>query len=456
MGKHESTTFHVVLPSYHQREGAWNMLAPWTPINPGAQRGVGPAQDIAADLGATRERFETLFDTWRRFEDCYQAVDAEIVHSAMNDLVGPAIALTDVGAVVQTAHETYAEQVDNGALESDKVVNDTWASGFEDRYQAFLNDKSALSTKEFEEKYGKDENTVANDLHLERIPYADRAFGVTNTVGEAREVYLAAIQGIDLAEMSALEFSHRPEALTQYGSEEELLQALKDSHMFGHLDAQDLERIAEQAWELYGGLPSDFTDPNGVDWVVGPDGEMVRSGSPMDPNVNALILALLADDEELQNTELPFPEGVQTIAEFAVGQGLGKIGDLTDLTIGKSVIAGWAAAIVSLVGTGFDIRRYESELSSSAPMLSEEDYQSLVSKYSGQNLIVDGVNIGLSAGTVVLTTVFGPGGTVVGFLITEVGTGVTEFVVTEVGKETWTIDEMEDAYNEETGEFVVD
>lgn len=456
MGSHDSTTFHVVLPSYHQREGAWNMLAPWTPFNPGAQRGVAPAQDIASDLGSTRERFETLFDTWRRFEDCYQTADTETVLGAMNDLVGPAIALTDVGAVVQAAHEAYAGQVDSGTLESHKIVNDTWASGFEDRYQTFLDDQRALSSSEFEDKYGKDENTVSNDLHLERIPYADRAFEVTNTVKDAREIYLAAIEGIDLGKMSELEFSHRPEALTQYGSEEELLQALKDSHMFGDLDAADLERIAAQAWELYGGLPSDFTDPNGVNWVVGPDGEMVRSGSPMDPNVNALILALMADDDQLQNTELPFPEGVQTIAEFALGQGLGKIGDLTDLTIGKSVVAGWAAAIVSVVGTGFDIRRYRDELSASAPMLSEEDYESLVSKYTNQNLIVDGVNIGLSAGTVVLTTVFGPGGTVVGFLVTEVGTGLTEFIVTEAGKETWTIDEMEDAYNEETGEFVVD
>ncbi|MGM7668628.1 hypothetical protein [Microbacterium sp. A93] len=436
----------------------WDGVCAWAIDTPNLTSMVNGAENLAENCQETFTHFMQAVTKWNEFRDVYGGADQDAVFAAMTPVAEKLQAIKNAGSVFSGAVQVYKAWAQD--FDDIKRDYDTWATGWMEKHDRVERHHTTLSDEEFMTKYGMSYTDKHNAMRTERDgKEANGPVWVIDHLNTARRELASTIEGIDMAELGKMEFSHRPEALTQYETPEELAEALKGSHIFGEADLSDEDylKIAQEVFAQQGDLPFDYVDTNGVRWSYGPNGELVRTGSPMDPNFNAAVLAVMNEDTDWRQVDLSFGgEGTQTVAELATKFGLNRIGGLTDSTLGKGVIGGWATAIVQLIGTGVSIKRFRENLSMAAPMLSEEDYDAIVQKYTNETLIMDGVQIATGAGAAVLTAVLGPGGMVLGFAVTYVATGITEFILNTAGDETWDLDEMQDRYDPVTGEFETD
>ncbi|NUL46141.1 hypothetical protein F7P69_13195 [Cellulosimicrobium funkei] len=433
----------------------WDGVCAWALDTGNVSMAASAADNLAENCQETFTHLMQAVTKWNEFRDVYGGADKDVVFAAMTPVAEKLQAIKNAGAVFSGAVQVYKASVQD--FDDMKVEYDSWAEGWMETYRQVESDRQL---DDFSDKYGMTYADKSNAMREERdIKEANGPVWVIDHLNAARRDLASTIDGVDMDALGEMNFSHRPESLTQYETPEELADALGASHIFGDADLSeaDLLAIAEEVFAQYDDLPFDYVDANGVRWSYGPNGELVRTGSPMDPNLNATILAVMNENTDWRQVDLSFDgETTQTVAEMASRFGLNSLGNLTDSTLGKSVIGGWATAIVQLVGTGVSVNRYGQNLSTAAPLLSEAEYRDIVQKYATESLIVDGVQIATGAGSAVLTAVLGPGGTVLGIAVTYVATGLTEFIVNEAGDESWDLDEMQDRYNPETGEFEVD
>ncbi len=436
----------------------WEGVCSWAIDTGNVHSAANAAENLAENCQETFTHLMQAVTKWNDFRDVYGGADQDKVFAAMTPVAEKLQAIKNAGAIFSAAVQVYKHSVQD--FDDMKDEYDRWAEGWMERYHKVDADFSSLDDEEFMAKYGMSYSDKYNAMRSERDGKEyNGPIWVIDHLNAARQDLASTIDDIDMEELGEMEFSHRNEALTQYDSPEELAEALRNSHIFKDADLsdEDLLAIAEQVFGQYDNLPYDYMDANGVRWSYGPHGELVRTGSPMDPNLNAAILAVMNENSDWRHVDLSFGgETTQTVAELASKFGLNSVARLTDATVGKAVIGGWATALVQVVGTGVNIKRYEANLSTAAPLLSQAEIDAIVRKYANEQLIIDGVEIAAGAGTAVLTAVLGPGGTVLGIAVTYVATGITEFIVNEAGDESWTLDEMQDRFNEETGEFETD
>lgn len=436
----------------------WSGVCSWAIGTGNVHSAVTAADNLADNCQETFTHLMQAVSKWNDFREVYGGADQDKVFAAMTPVAEKLQSIKNAGAVFSGAVQVYKASVQD--FDDMKVEYDGWAEGWMQTYRKVEADHKSLSDEEFESKYGMSYTDKSNAMREVRDgKEANGPVWVIDHLNTARRDLASTIEGIDMDKLGEMNFSHRTEALTQYETPEELAEALKNSHIFGDADLSEAEylAIAEGVFGQYDDLPFDYMDANGVRWSYGPNGELVRTGSPMDPNLNATILAVMNENEDWRQLDLSFDgETTQTVAEMASRFGLNSLGKLTDSTLGKGVIGGWATAIVQLIGTGVNINRYRENLSTAAPLLSDSEYDSIVQKFARESLIVDGVQIATGAGSAVLTAVLGPGGMVLGFAVTYVATGITEFIVSEAGDQSWDLDEMQDRYNPDTGEFEKD
>lgn len=294
--------------AYHQREGYWEMLAPWAMLQPNPDQSDQAAVDFANNLQLTRERFDEIFDLWGRLVNHYQCADADLVATAMNDRIGPAMALAQAGQMLMGAHTNYSAAIEGSTVKQTWLDNANWAPGFVDRWKAMEADRAALDEEEFVEKYGKEPVDYQWDLQIERGTYQDAAENAVQEVKDAREAYRNAIGDIDLGDLADLRFSKRDEALDVADDVDELTDWIMDSEAFDGLDLteEQARRIAEDAFGD-GDWAGQYTDAEGRAWVRAPDGRMVRAGSMMDPNLTEEILRAMAEDPEVGELEIEVP-----------------------------------------------------------------------------------------------------------------------------------------------------
>lgn len=436
----------------------WDGVCSWAIDTGNVSMAVSAADNLAENCHETFTHLMQAVTKWNDFREVYGGADQDAVFAAMTPVAEKLQAIKNAGAVFSGAVQVYKASVQD--FDDMKVDYDSWAEGWMETYRTVEADHSRMDEDEFMAEYGMSYAEKSNEMRGERDGReANGPVWVIDHLNAARRDLASTIDGIDMDALGEMNFSHRPESLTQYETPEELAEALEASHIFGDADLSDEEllAIAEAVFAQYDDLPFDYVDANCVRWSYGPNGELVRTGSPMDPNLNAAILAVMNENTEWRQVDLSFDgETTQTVAEMASRFGLNSLGKLTDSTLGKGVIGGWATAIVQLIGTGVNVNRYGRTLSTAAPLLSESEYRDIVQKYATESMIVDGVQIATGAGSAVLTAVLGPGGTVLGIAVTYVATGLTEFIVNEAGDESWDLDEMQDRYNPGTGEFEVD
>ncbi|MDI3329663.1 MAG: hypothetical protein QJR09_02865 [Micrococcus sp.] len=458
MAMYQNITFHTVLPSYHQREGVYEMLAPWTQSTPPASAGSADAADLAQNLSATRGRLDEIFALWGQFADHYGAADAGTVRTAMNDLLGPSMALEEAGLKLVEAHEAYASAADTRGLDQVKADNDSWAPGFVTRYKQYEADAAALDRKEFREKYGHSENDEYNELHAERIPFATMAEHVSTTIHEARNAYYDAVHGIDLAELSELRFEKRDEALDVADSVEEMEEWIRQSGFFQGMDLSDeqVRRLAEQVYQS-GGYDGMYVDAEGRSWARSADGRMVRAGSAMDPHLTTAVFEAMANDPEMSQLQLPTPppEGVNpvdwTIGQvFSQGSGLWtdhinpQIPDELNRQLHSGIWTGITTVISFGLGAKGDAETRDAEMVL-YPLMSSEDLDERYNRNLLITAIETGTNTAVGAGiTYVSAGAAIPSGglsIVVGIIVDEVTGAIIGYLVEQADEAQTTMDQ---------------
>ncbi|MFC7400922.1 hypothetical protein [Citricoccus sp. GCM10030269] len=444
-------------------ESYWDHVCAWAMDTPPTTMAVSAAENLAQNCQETYQHLIQASSTWNQFREYYGGADKDAVFSALDPVIEKLIALKRAGEVFYGGVQLYDAGL--AILDGMKTDYDEWATTWMEKYREVESYQQNHTEEEFTAKYGKPYNELSVEMREERDnrEMSGPVF-IVDTIRACRKDLIDVLDGIDMDELGEMEFSHRPEALETYESAEELANALKNSHVFGNTDLTDAdyEEIAQRMWENRDQLPYDYMDANGTKWVFGPDGELVRSGSPMDPNLNASALLVIDQEDRWRDIALNFPdsplggtnENVQTASQLLVQTGLKQGGNAlvpVDQVVGRGVISGTATALVTLIGTGIDAAQYERNTAETTPLLSTEQAEGRQQRYVNENLIMDGVEVTTASGTAVLTSILGPGGTLLGMAVTYVATGVTEYIINDVADETWTREEMVEAF--ENGEF---
>ncbi len=455
MTRFEDVEFVQGVSQNNHTDRYWDGICSWHLDTGNLSMAAAAAENLAENCQETFTHLMRAVTTWNEFREYYGGADKDTVFAAMTPVAERLLAIKRAGTLFSAAVQVY--QVSCKDFDDRKDEYDRWAAEWLRTWRKVESDHESLTEEEFTTKYCMPHGEKVNALTQERRNTEfNGPVWVIDHLNTYRQELASALKDIDMGDLSEMRFSHRSESLSQYESAEELAAAMRDSHIFGDADLsdEDIEQIAEKVFGSYDDLPYDYMDVNGVKWVFGPHGELVRAGSPMDPNLNAAILAVMNQDADWRQTDISFDgQTTQTVAEMATKFGLNRLGTLTDSALGKGVIGGWATAIVQVVGTGVKSKRYGANLSMAAPLLSDEEHREIVRKYVNQNLIVDGVEVTLGAGTAVLTSIIGPAGTVIGVAVTYVATGVTEYIVNEVTDESWDLDEMQDRYDRGSDDF---
>lgn len=294
--------------AYHQREGYWEMLAPWAMMEPVPEQSDQAAIDFANNLQLTCDRFDEIFDLWGQLVNHYQCADADLVATAMNDRVGPALALGQTGQLVMGAHQAYSAAIESSTVDQTWEENLSWAPGFVERWKAMERDQDSMEDDEFVTEYGKSKLDYQWELQGERGTYQDAAETAVQTVKDARQVYKDAVGDIDLNDLANLRFSKREEALDVADDVDELTDWIMNSEAFADLGLteEQARRIAEDAFGG-GNWAGQYTDAEGRAWVRAANGRMVRAGSMMDPNLSDAILRAMAADPEVGAMEIEIP-----------------------------------------------------------------------------------------------------------------------------------------------------
>ncbi|WP_413543874.1 hypothetical protein [Citricoccus nitrophenolicus] len=449
---------------YHQREGYWEMLAPWAMLQPNPDQSDEAAVDFANNLQLTRERFDEIFDLWGQLVNHYQCADADLVATAMNDQIGPAMALAQAGQMLMGAHTTYSATIEGSSVKQTWVDNLGWAPGFVDRWKAMEADKSSLDDEEFEEKYGKPWAEVQSDLQIERGTYQDAAADAVQKVKDARQAYKDSIGDIDLGDLANLRFSKREEALDVADDVDELTDWIMNSEAFEGLGLteEQARRIAEDAFGE-GGFSGQYTDAEGRTWVRAPDGRMVRAGSMMDPNLTESILVAMANDPEVGEMEIQIPSSdgqdvINTTISQLYGRGSEQAQDYLenhrpDMDKNRTArgFTGLGVAISLLQGAhGANSQRELEE--NLYPLFTEDILDERRDVNLGKSAITTGAStvVGFVAGAAAPVT--GGGSILIGAVVDQVTGEIVGWLV-EWGDEqlnTWDIDEVDELSD---GEF---
>lgn len=445
----------------------WEGKTPWAPHPPPTHVAANNAAIIAQKCQDTYDRLMDVVTFWKQFKDVYGGADKEIVFMAMDPVVEKLIAIQRAGEVFSTAVQSY-DAMNSGTQEL-KTSYDEWARDFVERYRKADEDKARLGNDEeglaeFERLYGMNHALYIGSLEQERAGrIADGPEYIVNHVNKGRQDLAGTLTAIDMGELGKIAFSHREESLTVYGTPEELAAALESSEVFGNTDLthKDYQAIAEEMWASYQDLPFEYEDDNGIRWSTGPNGEMVRSGSPMDPNVSSLAFLTLGRDPNWSTVELNVPgelaSGATATAGYLINKGGGKLSgkfqDVVDPTtpLGKSAISAGTGLLLTVFNAGVDASHYKIKLAGEAALLSPEEASALRRRAASRNLLDGAVDLGLGTGQVFATAMYGTGGKVVGWIVTDVAGKVIDVIIDEAYDETWSKEEMERAYL--NGEF---
>lgn len=314
--------------AYHQREGYWEMLAPWAMMKPQPGEADDAATEFASNLQKTRERLDEIFSLWGQLTEHYQCADAELVATAMNDQVGPSLALAQAGQIVMAAHTSYSAAIDGSTVQQAKSDNLSWAPGFVERWKQMEAD-FALDDEEFVQKYGQEKVDYQWTLQAERGQYTEAAENAVEEVKTARSAYHSAVGGIDLEELSELRFEMRNEAVDVADDVDELTEWIMQSEAFADLglNEQQARSIAEQVFQQ-GGWAGQYTDAEGRTWVRAADGRMVRAGSMMDPALAEAIIQAMTEDDEVGVIEIEVPsQDGQKVLSIAISELYGNRSD---------------------------------------------------------------------------------------------------------------------------------
>lgn len=264
-----------------------------------------------------------------------------------------------------------------------------------------------------------------------------------------------ALNAIDLEKMSEGAFTSREGGLNVIESPEELQYVLSTSAAFGdQLGYEGAVRLSE-AVDL-SDLPYDFMDENGNKWVMTEDGTMVRSGSSMDPYVEAAILEGMANDPELSSIRPILGEDAdgRPISALLEDLGFGVAGAVSDVMDDKKIPGATALGgslnvltVVALIPQIEDSAQNATNQERAKYLLmSDEQIQSVNDHYINRETIKGSAQTVATIPTGLAASRFAPhtlgGSYVIAYVIDEKTGEYIGAVVDEKFDDTWSEEEM--------------
>ncbi|GAA1672474.1 hypothetical protein GCM10010977_17770 [Citricoccus zhacaiensis] len=429
--------------------GRWSGLAPWVVDVVRPDSAVQSAGNAQIELNSIFNKLMEIARTWNGFKEYYHGTDAATVHANMDNMVGRISAITEAGDLFLAAAEGYVGSMNSG-LHEIKEAEDEWAAGFVERLRAYKSDRDTLHEEdEFKPKYdGRTKEQVGSDLTTEETDHQPPAEQMPLTINQARFDFREALKAINLEDLSDLRFETRDESVVAVETPEDLKFQIMNSAMFSQLglteeQAQELaEQIMEDGtWDDH----ADFVDDQGRAWVMTPEGNMVRVGSQLDPEMGQTVLETVAEDSNLaprlDRVKLPgMSESVGTALETAgipLGEGAGTVGDhLAKEGIKHNFhVPGVMGAIglnaaVGLASAGISSQQYKQDQAGQYFMLSGSDLQERTERVRHREFAIYGMSTLASKGLSVVTAApTGGASLIVGVVIDEVTGEIIGWVV---------------------------
>lgn len=453
--------------------------APVVPTLPNTTYALTVATRINDNMRKTFDRLMAAVDAWNQLRDYYEGPDQEQVYKAFNDRIEKISAIRLAGESLYNAYAIYDASVDSeiSGRREDYVG---WVPGHvtaSSPYEPYLGDwcRNQYGTADglWDAMGTADEDKMRvlgemNALKEDRITHKDSMNTLVFDFEKLRRAVATSLDELDMGELSRIRFETRNEATTTVESQEDIEAMLREAGAFDSLDLTDeeIERIAAEVWANREDYDfGQFTDEQGRDWVMTPEGTMVRAGSAMDPRFNAAVMRALAEDPVVGQREIDYPgmdpgqkitvealiyglnKGNSKFKEWGIKQFQGEDANILGMKVSSGMI-GAGLTILTIGATASDYRTQQSML---YPMMSETD---LGERYQ-HALVVEGAKAGgsvvLGGGLMFVAAAAGaPTGGVGGFVVAAVVDQITGAVVG------WIVDTVSDNQTSATQDEIND
>lgn len=434
-----------------------------------------PDGALAADQAklvedACDKTYDHLMDAvtkWSTLKDHYDAADTDKVIRAMDPVLEKLVALKRAGRQFHSAVSTYNESI--SSVSTTRTSYNSWVEEWYPKWIAHL--ESDLDADEYEEKYGTDAMTRQAALMKARKDHeATGSTKIITTLNGARAALSETLKAVDMAELGEIRVSSTPEAISTIPSVDALEERIKNSHVFSDVKGMDgrADEIAGSVWNnAYQDLPTDYIDTHGTRWVFGPDGEAVRVGSAMDPNLNAAIWDAMGEDPVVGKAAVDVPGtsfGTSgwggtgtTAAELGAGEGtvagydrlVNGIDTGTDPVSGtasKNLGKGVAGVPIDVFATGLDINQQKYAQGVQSPLLSGDEAGGRTSLYAKKQFVSTVAGIAGASTAIFATGATGGVGFVVGAGAGAGASSATQSTLDGLASETWTVEELDQKY----------
>lgn len=419
---------------------------------------------------ACSDTYDHLMDAvtkWAALRDHYTAADTDKVLRAMDPVIEKLVALKRAGRTFHSAVSAYKESISE--VSSTRSGYNTWVSGWYPKWIEHLS--STLSAEEYEEKYGSDAMTRQAALKSQRREHeASGSTKIITTLNTARATLSEALKAIDMEALGEIRISSTPEAISTIPTVDALEERIKNSHVFSDIDGMDsrADEIADAVWnDVYQDLPTDYIDSHGTHWVFGPDGEAVRVGSAMDPNLNAAIWEAMNNDPVLSDATVDMPgtsfgaSDAGGVATWAGGLGAneGTVAGYDRLvngidtgpnpassSVAKGLGKGVAGAPLDVFALGLDVGQQKHAQGVQSPLLSDAEAGDRSSRYATKQVVSTVAGVAGGGTAVVVTGATGGAGILVGAGAGAGASKASDAVLDGPLSKTWSIEELEEKY----------
>lgn len=441
--------------------------APIVPNLPNTSAAMTAASRLNDNMRKTFDRLMNVVETWSQLRDYYEGPDQETVYSAMNNRLERISAIKLAGEALYEAYSIFEATISSDVQER-RLDYIGWAPGhvtasapYEPYLGQYCRNQYGTAMAMLDDMGIPDEEKMSvldqvNPLREARITKKDEINTLVFDINTHRGTLTSSLEDVDMQALSTIRFETRNEAITTVASQEDLEVLLGESGAFESLDLTDaeIERIAAEIWadrEDYG--IGQFTDDQGREWVMTPEGTMVRAGSVMDPRLNATVMQALADDPDVGPREIEYPgmskgqsitvealvkglnKGNSKFTEWGVKQFEGEPANILGMKVSTGII-GAGLSILSIGATASDYRTGQSMI---YPLMSSTD---LDERYE-RALAVEGAK---TAGSVVLGSGLmfvaaaagaptgGVGGVIVGAVVDKITGAVVGYIVDTINE----------------------
>lgn len=432
--------------------------APIVPNLPNTSSALLAASRLNENMRKTFDRLMNTVELWSQLRDYYEGPDQETVYSAFNQQLERISAIKLAGEALYDAYAVFDASL-SADIQDRRLEYTGWAPGhvadsapYEPYLGQYCRNQYGTAMAMLDDMGIEDEEKMSvldkvNPLREARITKKDEINTLVFDINTHRGTLSSSLEDVDLQALSTIRFETRNEATTTVGSQEDLEVLLRESGAFESLDLTDaeIERIATEIWADRDDYEiGQFTDDQGREWVMTPEGTMVRAGSAMDPRLNATVMKAIADDPEVGQREIAYPgmsrgqsltvealvyglnKGNSTFTEWGVGQFEGEQANILGLKVSTGII-GAGISILSIGATASDYRTGQSML---YPLMSSTD---LEERYD-RALVVEGAKAGgsvvLGSGLMFVAAAAGaPTGGVGGVIVAAVVDKITGAVV---------------------------